>query len=68
MFGGQATRKSALQKKWARVDDRNANANVGSKNLLSGVPESDGAVKAICYPKKISVEERILRQFLESFV
>lgn len=52
MFGGQATRKSALQKKWARVDDRNANANVGSKNLLSGVSESDGAVKAICCQKK----------------
>jgi t-SNARE complex subunit (syntaxin) len=64
MFGGQGTRKYALQKKQARVDDINANANAGSKNLLSSVPKSDRAVKAICY-KKISV---VLRQFLESFI
>jgi sorbitol-specific phosphotransferase system component IIBC len=57
MFGGQGTRKSALQKKQARVDDINANANAGSKNLLSSVPKSDGVVKAICYKKnKRSIE------------
>jgi sorbitol-specific phosphotransferase system component IIBC len=57
MFGGQGTRKSALQKKRARVDDRNANANADSKNLLSSVPKSNGAVKAICYQKnKRSIE------------
>ena len=42
-----------MQKKRARVDnDRNAEVDAGSKNLLFGVPESDGLVKAICYPNK----------------